>query len=101
MHKESQNIAQVGLAHPSHLFNGRQAATHGPSIPFPEIPLGCGLAPGHNQKLRNTSLIAQAREVCRLSSLTSAKRWACLAGTFSIPESPSCPVALSVSSPCA
>jgi hypothetical protein len=26
-----------------------------------------GLAPGHNQKLRNTSLIAQAREVCRLS----------------------------------
>src|ERR1017187_3785530 len=26
MHKESQNIAQVGLAHPSHLLNGRQAA---------------------------------------------------------------------------
>ena len=45
MHKERQDITQVGLAHPSHLFDGRQAAANGPSIPFPEIPLGW-LGPG-------------------------------------------------------
>src|SRR5450759_5681658 len=44
MHKGGQDVTQVGLAHPSHLLDGRQAAANGPSIPFPEIPLG-GLGP--------------------------------------------------------
>src|ERR1035438_8569214 len=40
MHKEGQDVPQVGLAHLGYLLDGRQAAANGPSIPFPEILLG-------------------------------------------------------------
>ena len=55
---------------------------------------------GHDQKVRKTSLSAQAREVCKLRCLRSPNRSACDSGRFSCPYSQRFRVFLSWSLPC-